>query len=103
MLRNGAQCHWFPVGWGVRMTQGTVVFASPNQGVIVVQHDDGYAVVELLGSEGEFETGDVVKGDWDGLGGEPIFKDGKAHDAYFQGNWGAASQAISIARNIGGG
>jgi hypothetical protein len=85
------------------MARGQVIFVSRNQGVIVVQHDDGFAVVELLGSEGEFVAGDVVRGDWGALGGEPIFKDGEGHDAYFQGSWGSAAQALSIARNTGGG
>jgi len=85
------------------MVQGQVVFVSRNQGMLVVQHDDGFAVVELLGSEGEFVTGDIVRGDWAAQGGEPIFKDGEGHDAYFQGNWASADQALSIARNTGGG
>lgn len=86
-----------------RMTQGQVVFVSRNQGVIVIQHDDGFAVIELLGNEGEFQTGDVVKGDWDASGGEPIFKDGGEFDAYVQGTWGSAARAVEIARKTGGG
>jgi len=87
----------------MNMSQGQVVFISRNQGMIVVQHDDGFAVVELLGSEGEFSNGDVVRGDWGALGGEPIFKCGDEHDAYFQGSWGAVTRAVSIARKTGGG
>lgn len=85
------------------MAQGQVVFVSRNQGMIVAHHDDGFTVVELLGSEGKFENGDVVKGDWDEVGGELIFKDGDEHDAYFQGTWGSDTHAISMARNTGGG
>ena len=85
------------------MAQGHVVFISRNQGMIVVQHNDGFAVVELLGSEGEFSVGDVVRGDWNALGGEPIFKDRERHDAYYQGSWGSAEHAVQIARNSGGG
>lgn len=85
------------------MAGGQVVFVSLNRGMIVVQHNDGFAVVELLGSEGELQIGDDVKGDWDALGGEPIFKDDDEHDAYFQGNWGSAALAVEIARNAGGG
>ena len=85
------------------MAQGQFVFVSRNQGMIVVRHDDGFAVVELLGSEGEFSKGDVVRGDWDALGGEPIFECGDEHDAYYQGSWGSANQAVSVARNKGGG
>ncbi|AUJ63280.1 hypothetical protein B9057_02590 [Aestuarium zhoushanense] len=71
--------------------------------MIVVQHDVGFAVVELLGSEGEFQVGDVVRGQWDELGSEPVFKDGEEQDAYYQGNWGSLEKAITIARNTGGG
>jgi|MDSY01.1.fsa_nt_gb hypothetical protein len=84
------------------MTQGQVVFVSRNGGMIVVQHDDGFAGVELLGSEGEFQASHVVSGDWDALGGEPIFKDGEEHDAFYQGNLGSLGQAIKIASNTGG-
>jgi len=85
------------------MARGQVMFVSRNQGMIVIAHENGFALVELLGSEGEFQVGDTVRGDWDALGGEPIFKDGEEHDAYYQGNWGAASHPIQIARNTGGG
>ena len=85
------------------MAQGRIVFVSRNQGMIVVHHEDGFTVVELLGSEGEFQNGDVVKGDWDELGSEPIFESDKEHDAYFQGTWATDTVAISMARNNGGG
>lgn len=85
------------------MPSGHVIFVSANQGMIVVRHDDGFALVELLGSEGEFAVGDSVRGDWDALGGEPIIKDEEDHDAYFQGSWGSKSHAITLARNAGGG
>lgn len=83
--------------------KGRVRFVSGNKAMIVVQHVDGFTVVELLGSEGEFTTGERVSGDWSALGGEPIFKDGEEHDAYYQGSWGSIEQAIAIARNTGGG
>lgn len=71
--------------------------------MIVVQHDDGYAVVELLGDEGSLSVGDRVKGDWDALGGEPLFADGETLDACFQGSWGSRDAALQTARNTGGG
>ncbi|WP_310541589.1 hypothetical protein [Phenylobacterium sp.] len=85
------------------MSEGQVVFVSGNQGMIVVRHSDGFAVVELLGSEGEFGISDVVTGDWNALGSEPIYRDRRMYDAYFQGSWGSSAQAIMIARNTGGG
>lgn len=85
------------------MPTGQVAFVSRNGGMIVVRHDDGFAVVELLGSEGEFQVGDVVQGRWDELGGEPIYKDRLRYDAFFQGSWASGAQAVMIARNTGGG
>ncbi|GEM_PF-2162800 len=85
------------------MTSGTVVFVSRNQGMIVVQHAQGFAVVELLGSEGEIERGDQLRGDWLALGGETFWKASEAYDAYFQGCWGNGEAAVAMARRIGGG
>lgn len=85
------------------MESGQVIFVSANQGMIVVRHSGGFAVVELLGGEGEFERGDNVQGNWLALGGEPIFKNKTRYSAYFQGDWATQSQAIRIARNTGGG
>lgn len=85
------------------MSQGRVIFVSRNGAMIVIQHDDGFALVELLGSEGEIELGDEVRGKWDELGGEPIWRDREKFDAYFQGSWGSAGAAIQIAKNTGGG
>jgi hypothetical protein len=87
------------------MASGRVTFISRNQGMIVVSHDDGHTVVELLGSEGEFSLGQTVAGDWDGLGGEPLysFDPHTEHDAYFQGTWPSFEAAVRIARNTGGG
>lgn len=84
-------------------SSGLVIFVSRNGGMIVVRHDDGYAVVELLGDEGSLSVGDRVKGDWNALGGEPLFADGKTLDAYFQGNWGSRDAAVQIAYNAGRG
>jgi hypothetical protein len=71
--------------------------------MIVVQHDDGYTVVELIGDEGSLGVGDRVKGDWDASGGEPLVADDETLDAYFQGSWGSRDAAIRIACNTGGG
>lgn len=85
------------------MASGSVIFVSRNYGMIVVQHDQGFSVVELLGGEGEIQRGDQLRGDWLALGGESFWKDGEAYDAFFQGCWGNPSAAIQIARNTGGG
>lgn len=88
---------------GNGMSIGVVVFVSRNGGMIVVQHDRGFSVVELLGGEGEIGRGDRLRADWLALGGEPFEKDGDSYDAYFQGCWGNPNAAVDIARRIGGG
>lgn len=85
------------------MASGTVIFVSRNQGMIVVQHAQGFSVVELLGGEGEIERGDQLRGDWLALGGETIRKGGEDYDAYFQGCWCSVDSAVAMARHIGGG
>jgi hypothetical protein len=84
-------------------TEGQVIFVSRNMGMLVVRHDDGFAVVELLGDEGEISVGDQVAGDWSALGDEPLSSHGRTFDAYFQGNWGSKEAALKVARNTGGG
>ena len=87
------------------MPSGRVRFVSPNKGMIVVSHDDGYTVVELLGSEGEFAVGDEVSGNWSAVGGEPIYSHSSRipRDAYFQGTWPTFEGAARVARTTGGG
>jgi hypothetical protein len=82
---------------------GTVVFISRNQGILVVQHERGFSVVELLGSEGEFSKGDRLNADWLAVGGETFIRSGAKYDAYFQGCWGNGLAAVQVARKIGGG
>lgn len=81
---------------------GQVIFVSRNGAMLVVQHEDGYALVEMLGDEGAIELGAEVDGDWSAVAGEPIYCDGRRYDAYFQGNWPGRAAAIQVARNTGG-
>jgi hypothetical protein len=68
--------------------------------MIVVRHDDGYTLVEMLGDEGALVVGNTVSGDWDALGGEPIYSQGRRYDAYFQGTWGSPEIPIQMARGV---
>lgn len=84
-------------------TAGQVVFVSRNGAMVVVQNEEGFTVVELLGQEGECPRGATVLGDWSALGGEPLFMGQERFDAYFQGTWGSAEVAVQVARRTGGG
>jgi hypothetical protein len=64
------------------MSAGTIVFNSRNGGMVVVRHDDGYTPVEMLGDEGALVMCDII-GDWDALGGEPIYSQGNRYEAVF--------------------
>lgn len=85
------------------MASGQVIFVSRNQGMIVVHHDDGFALVELLGGEGELEVGVAVSGDWGASGPETIRANGRRYEVVLQGSWGSRDVAITNARNAGGG
>ena len=84
------------------MASGRVLFVSGNGGMVVVKHDDGYALIELLGDEGSLAIGDVCSADWDAVGGEQIRAGNDSYDAYFQGSWGAAEIPIRMAIECGG-
>lgn len=85
------------------MALGTVIFVSRNGGMIVVQHDQGFTLAELLGGEGEIERGDSVRGSMMSLGGETFYKDGEAYDAFVQNIYERADAAVAAARRMGGG
>ena len=80
------------------MTLGTVIYASRNMGMLVIQHEDGFTLLEMLGSEGEIEIGDQVgHSDWTALGGERVRCRGELYDVYFQGCWSDPNQAVRLA------
>jgi hypothetical protein len=83
------------------MSAGTIVFTSRNGAMVVVRHDDGYTLVEMLGDEGALAVGDAVSGDWDALGGEPIYSQGRRYEAYFQGTWGYPGPPVQMVRSLG--
>jgi hypothetical protein len=79
------------------MGVGRVIFASRNLAMLVVQHDQGFTVVEMLGDEGRIVVGDQVHGDWLAVAGEPIRQGEEVYDAFFQGCWGDPKAAVRIA------
>jgi hypothetical protein len=84
------------------MSTGQVIFVSGNGAMIVVSHDDGYALVEMIGDEGALAVGDTCSADWDALGGETIRSNGDRYDGYLQGSWGDKRVSIEMAVNMGG-
>jgi hypothetical protein len=85
--------------------KGVVTYVSPNFGMLVVSHDEGHTVVEMLGSEGEIVKGDVLFAEWTENGSETFRKSGEPSpfDAYFQGTWGDFRAAANMAFRTGGG
>lgn len=85
------------------MATGKVVFVSGNRGMLVVEHDEGFTLVEMLGDEGEIAVSDILKANWTATGGESMWGNGTQYDAYFQGCWGDSLPPIQMARQMGGG
>lgn len=48
-------------------------------------HDEGWAVVELIGREGDIAVGDAVLGDWQAVAGEDLIFNGETFSVFFQG------------------
>ncbi len=64
---------------------GTVVAVSKNKAALAVSNEEGWTVVELIGSEGEIAAGDSVFGDWQATGSEDLIFNGEPFSGYFQG------------------
>jgi hypothetical protein len=69
-------------------------------GALAVANDEGWTVVELLGSEGEIGVGDIVFGNWNALGGEDLICRGRKYSAYFQGT-GSKMWAVKMVSQWG--
>jgi hypothetical protein len=88
------------------MTWARVVFVSKNGAWAVVhQEDEGeWSIFELLGDEGEIQTGDQIKGNWGSDGGETVFPQGlgRSIDIYIQGRFASSKVALEKAREWSG-
>ena len=67
--------------------------------MLVVQSAHGFTLVEMLGQEGKVVVGDVVRGNWDAVGSEPMFCGRNRFNAYFQGTWGAPDVPVQMAQD----
>jgi hypothetical protein len=87
----------------IEMTEDLVTFESGNGAMIVVQHDDGYALVDLIGDEGKIASGDqVFSTKWDDLGSQSIKSDAGLHHTYFYGSWSKEDIPVLMAVQMGG-
>lgn len=84
---------------GYVITTGTVAFITKH-GVLVVRHDDGYAVVEIMEGEHVIGRGDEVGASWIGRGGDNLFRLGVEHQAFFHGNYEDQQEAVHIAQHM---
>ena len=77
-----------------------VVFIETNTAVIVVQHSDGFAVVELTGDGdgAKVAKGDQVQGDWSKLGLDTVTFAGRRHSSYLYGSSATLDEAVGVAR-----
>jgi hypothetical protein len=81
---------------------GEVVFVAVNNTeVIVVRHDGGFAVVELVGNEEKISKADRVSGDWSKLGQDSLLFGGRKLSCYYQGSLATLDEAVGMARKVG--
>ena len=78
--------------------EGRVVFFGRAGGMLVVQGEDGFTLVEMPGQKGEIAVGNMAWGDLDAQGGEPLSGGLDRFDAYFQGTSGAPDVPLRMAR-----
>jgi hypothetical protein len=65
---------------------GTVVAVSKNKAALAVSNEEGWTVVELIGSEGKIAVDDTVFArDWLAVGSEDLIFNDEVFSAYFQG------------------
>lgn len=86
-----------------RVTTGIVNSTVP--GFMVVDHDSGFTVLELIEDDVGILPGEAIGAVWDGgYGGGSIFQRGVEHEVFFHGRQVALSDAINtmhlIARPI---
>ena len=81
---------------------GTVVDVSKNKAALAVSNEEGWTVVELIGSEGKITVGDTVFArDWLAIGSEDLILNDEVFSAYFQGT-GDEQWALTQIANWGG-
>jgi hypothetical protein len=81
--------------------QGVVVHEEIGTPFIIVRHDDGFTLVELLGHHGMVQVGEAVTGEWNVESGAWIMTSTLLKfDACFQGTWGSLSDAVAVARQL---
>src|SRR5208283_4840076 len=73
---------------------GTVEAVSKNKAALAVSNDEGWTVVERIGSEGEIAAGDIVFGDWQALGGETRFAGTQEKSGNWRQNRDSASRQV---------
>ena len=69
--------------------------------MLVVQNDNGFALVEMLGREGEIPINVNVAADWDAVASATMYFGDQEFDVYMQGNM-SLSEAVRLARQAAG-
>jgi hypothetical protein len=82
------------------ITPGIVVVTIASEGLIVVDHDHGFTVVELIEDDVPVRPGDRIGANWTSYGGDNLFKLGVKHDAFFHCCWSSIEEAVDAARDM---
>jgi hypothetical protein len=82
------------------MFETCTVVAVVSPSLIVVEHKQGFTVVELVGAHRGIEAGDQVGTLQVSLGEGDLFKMGTRYDAFFHRSWSRLEEAIDAAGHM---
>ncbi|HZO46422.1 MAG TPA: hypothetical protein VFB68_11045 [Xanthobacteraceae bacterium] len=78
-------------------SQGKAVSVTHDGRLLIVKHQDGYCLIEMIGSASELSIGDTILGQWD-AGGTVVLRGNEIFDCRFQGSWVSLEEAVATAR-----
>jgi hypothetical protein len=83
-------------------SQGKIVHVTESRVMLIVQHQNGYCLIEMTGNAKRLGIGDVLLGQWDQAGGEVVLRGNEIFDCRFQGTWVSFEEALATARRATG-
>jgi hypothetical protein len=83
-------------------SQGKIAYVAQDGVMVIVQHQHGYCLIEMIGGARKLSIGDVLLGQWDEAGGKLVLRGNEIFDCRFQGTWINFDEALATARRATG-